>query len=88
MFLSFRVSVVVDVSGWLVLNTQGGIEGAKGLRRKVWTLRKILGPNIRFFVAILRFVAIYALFWKSSGKKVPFGSKTVLLGQKIALLYG
>ena len=32
---------------------QGGA-GAKGLRRKVWTRIKILNPNIRFIVAILR----------------------------------
>ena len=36
-------------------------EGTKGVRRKVWTRTKILSPNIRYFDAILRFVAIYAL---------------------------
>ena len=37
-------------------------EGTRGLRRKVWTQTKILSPNIRYFVAILRLVAVYALF--------------------------
>ena len=32
--------------------------GKRGLRRKVKTQTEILGPNIRYFVAILRFVAI------------------------------
>ena len=43
-------------------------EGTKGLRRKVKTQKKILSPNIRYFVAILRFVAIYALFAHLSRK--------------------
>ena len=30
--------------------------------RKVWTQEKILSPNVRYFVAILRFVAIYAVY--------------------------
>ena len=33
-------------------------EGTKGLRRKVWTRTKIFSPNIRYVVAILRFVKI------------------------------
>ena len=37
-------------------------EGTNGLRQKVWTQTKILSPHIRYFVAILRFVVIYALF--------------------------
>ena len=37
-------------------------EGTKGHRQKVWTQTKILSPNIRYFVAILRFVAIYAFY--------------------------
>ena len=58
-------------------------EGKKGLHRKVWTCTKILGTNIRYFVAILRFVAIYALFGRLWAKKCFFGSKTVFLGQKV-----
>ena len=44
---------------------------------RVWTRTKILSPYIRYLVAILRFVAIYALFWKSLDKKVFWGSKTL-----------
>ena len=40
-------------------------------------------PNIRYFVTILRFVAIHALFGDLRAKKVPFGSKTVFLGQEV-----
>ena len=50
------------------------MRGRKCLCRKVWT--KILSPNIPFFVAILKFVAIYALFGRSLAKKCFFGSKT------------
>ena len=41
------------------------------LRQKVWTRTDILSPNIRYFVAILGFVAIYAFL----GKKVLFRVK-------------
>ena len=44
-------------SGWQKL-----CEGMKGLRRKVWTQTKILSSNICYSIAILRCVAIYALF--------------------------
>ena len=37
------------------------VEGTKGLLRKVCIWTKILSPNMRYFVAISRFVAIYAL---------------------------
>ena len=37
-------------------------ERTKGLRQKVWTRTKIMSPYIRYFVAILRFVAIYAFY--------------------------
>ena len=40
-------------------------------------------PKKRYFVAMLRLVTIYALFWKSLGKKVLFWSKTVFLGQEV-----
>ena len=46
---------------------------------KVLTRTKILSPNIRYFVAIIRFVAIYALFGNLWAKKCLFGSKTVFL---------
>ena len=44
-------------AGWQELR-----ERASSARRKVWTRTKILSPNIRYFVAILRFVAIYAFY--------------------------
>ena len=40
------------------------LEGAKCLCPKVWTWTKILSSNIRYFVVILRIVAIYALWAK------------------------
>ena len=59
-------------------------EGTMGLCRKLWTWTKILSPNIRYFVAILRFVAIYALF----GKKVRFfGQLQRCLGKKCTILW-
>ena len=44
-------------TGWQELR-----ERTSGARRKVWTRTKILSPNIRYFVAILRFVTIYAFY--------------------------
>ena len=57
-------------------------EGTKRNRRNVWTQTKILSPNTRYFVAILRFVAIYALLEIFGQKMCLFGSKTVFLGQE------
>ena len=59
-------------------------EGTKGLYRKLWTRTKILSPNMRYFVAILRFVAIYALF----GKKVLFSVNSSVVWARNALFYG
>ena len=53
-------------------------EGTKGLRRKVWTQTKKFSTNIRYFVTILRFVAIYTILGYQS---VFFWSKTVFLGK-------
>ena len=57
----------------------------KGLRRKVWTRKKILSPTIHYFVAILRFVAIYAPFrglWAFLGEKnVSRARSALLLGE-------
>ena len=61
-------------AGW-----QNLLQGEKGLRQKVWTRTKILSPNIRYFVEILRFVAIYALFGRLRGKGIFFGSNTVFI---------
>ena len=46
------------------------------IQQKVWTWTKILIPNIRYFVAISRFVAIYSLFGR-------LWAKTVFIGQKV-----
>jgi len=63
---------------------QGCRSCAKGLRRKVWTGTKILSPNICYFVVILRFVEIYALFGNLWAKKCfLFRSKTVFLRQEV-----
>ena len=40
-------------------------------------------PEHTLFCRELRFVAIYALFLRYLGKKVPFWVKTVLLGQEV-----
>ena len=44
-----------------------------------------LSPNIRYFVAIIRFVAIYALFGRLWAKDVLFWVKTraVFLGEEV-----
>ena len=56
--------------------------------RKIWTRTKILSLNIRYFVALLRFVAIYALFGNLWAKKVFFlGQKQCCLGKKCAMVY-
>ena len=62
-------------------------ECAKGLRRKVWTQTKILSPNIRYFVAILRFVAIYAIFGRLKARNVLFWIKNSVSWARSALLY-
>ena len=61
----------VFAAGWQKL-----CECTKGLRQKEWTLTKIFSPNIHYFVAILSFVANYALFDNLWTKEVLF------LGQK------
>ena len=71
-----------------------GINGrscASGAWRKVWTRTKILSPNILYFVAILRFVAIYAFYkgfyWALIARQLPFvqiQTKESRVKQKIA----
>ena len=56
-------------------------ESAKGLCLKVWTQTKILSPNIRYFVAILRFVAIYARCGRLWAKQFFLGQKQSFLGK-------
>ena len=61
-------------------------EGVKGLCQKVWTRTKILSPYIRYFVTILRFVAIYALFGRLWGNEVLFWVKNGVSWARSALL--
>ena len=56
---------------------QGGKSRAKW---QVWIWTKILSPNIRYFVAILRFVEIYAHLEDFGQKKGISWSKAVFLG--------
>ena len=60
-------------------------EGTKGLRRKVWIRTKILSPNIHYFVAILRFVTIYALFGNLWAKSASLGQKQCFLDKKCSI---
>ena len=76
-------SLNCDLSGWQKL-----CEGTKGLRRKVWTLTKILSPKICYFVAKLRFVLIYTLFGNLRAKNVPFWVTNSVSLARIALLHG
>ena len=46
-------------------------------------LDKNFKPEHTLLCRELRFVAIYALFFRYLGKKVPFWVKTVLLGQEV-----
>ena len=62
---------------------------AEVAREHGWHLPKSLDSDENFktehmlFCPKLRFVAIYALFGDLWAKKVPFGSKTVFLGQEV-----
>ena len=62
---------VFFLAGWQKL-----CEGTKGLGQKLWTRTKTSSLNIRYFVATLRFVVIYALFGN-------LWAKSVFLGQEI-----
>ena len=49
---------------------------------------KILSSNIRYFVAILRYVAIYALFEDFRQEKLFFGvENSVFLGKKCTIIW-
>ena len=76
---------LVQIVGKYSSSTQGGRSCAKGLCQ-VWTRTKILSPNIGFFVVIIIFVAIYALFGIVWTKQMLFWVKTVLF--RSALLHG
>ena len=73
--LFFFLLHIIRTPGW-----RKSREGAKGIRRKVWTRTKNLSPNIHYFIALLRFVAIYVLF--RTHKKCFFGAKKCYLGKK------
>ena len=56
---------------------------SRSCRRKVWTRTKILSPNIRYFVATLRFVSILALFGRLWAKKVLLLVKNSVSWQEV-----
>ena len=64
--------VIADISHNPHNRQSGWQKLCEGTRRKVWTRTKNLSPKIRYFVAILRLVAICALF---------FGQKQCFLGK-------
>ena len=69
--VSIKNTIVKSFYNWF----QSGRSCAKARRafaKKVLTWTKILSPNIQYFVAILRFVAIYALFGNLRAKKCLF----------------
>ena len=63
-------------TSWDISRVAEVVRGHVGPRQKVWTRTKILSPNIRYFVGILRFVEI-TQFLEISGQK-----KSTFLGQK------
>ena len=65
-----------------------GVQRQEGPSPKRWNRRNILSPNIRYFVAIIRFIAIYALFGIYFGKKSAFlGQKQCFLGKKCTITW-
>ena len=55
---------------------------------EVWTQTKVLSPNIRYFVAKSRIVAIYALFGGLLAKVCLFGSNAIhTLGNKCTITW-
>ena len=70
---------------------RGGRSCAKArraIRQKVWTRTTILSPKIHHFVAILRFVVIYALFGRLLAKKCPFFVNISVSWVRSTLLHG
>ena len=47
----------------------------EGPSPKIWIRTKILSPSIRYFVAILVFVAFYTLFGRLWANRALFGSR-------------
>ena len=74
----FRICLILPETGCQKLR-----EGTKGLWQKVWTRTKILSPNIRYFVATLRFVSILALFGRIWAKKVLLLVKNSVSWQEV-----
>ena len=63
-------------------------KGTKGLRRKVCTRAKISSPNIRYFVAILRIIAIYACFGRLCARTRFFLGQNSVAWARSAQLQG
>ena len=77
-----------DPSGrlWRLACGQGDRSCAKARKafaEKFGLGRNFLALNMHYFVAILRFVAIYALFGRLLPQKCFFGTTTVILGQEV-----
>ena len=61
-------------------------QGAKVVRKCGGSSAKFFSPNICYFVAILRFLTIYALFGRLWAKYVPFWVKNIVfLGKKFTI---
>ena len=66
------------MAGWQELR-----KCTNGVRQKVWTRTKILSPNIRYIIAILRFVALYkASFRPDSDKRQLHFVQTQILSSR------
>ena len=57
----------------------------EGPSPKIWSWTKTLSPNIRYFVTILRFVAINALFGNLWTKNCFLGQKQCFMGKKCTI---
>ena len=74
----------------LIMVGQGSRSCAKARRalaEKFGLTTKILSTNKRYFVAILRFVAIYALFGRPGQKSAFWGQQQCFLGKKCIITY-
>ena len=80
-------SIVLENKGVLNFDFRNGAKKLGHLDPPQWggagTPEKMfLSENVIYFVAILKFVAIYGLFWKSLGKKGAFGVKNSVVWAK------
>ena len=74
----------VDCKRILLIVESKVAEITDSLSQKSWTQTNILGLNIRYLVAILRFVAFYSLF----GRLWAFWVKYSVYWARKALLHG